>query len=100
MNDINECRFSGTVSRCQIIENPLGTPMIRFSLLCGDDKISVVFRTRNRAFAQRLSKCSRLWASGRIRSDTWDGSDGIRRYGWKVVAAEVKPLDEEPGETA
>jgi hypothetical protein len=98
MNDLNEARFSGAVMKSKIIERPIGL-LIRFYMVCGGDKISVVFRTHDRAHAERLAQCPRLWVTGQIRSDSWDGLGGVRRYGWKIVADEVKPLDEEPGAT-
>jgi hypothetical protein len=95
MTDKNECSFTGAVEGFSVVATKTGTPMIRFFLLVGKEKITVV-AFRDLADQIRLAAGDRVAVLGAIKSTSWDGRDGVRRYGWQVVAAEITSESEAP----
>lgn len=99
MSDINEARFSGAVENFKVIPTKTGTPMIRFLLVCGQEKLSAV-AFKALADKTRLAEGERVTIRGRIQTTSWDDRDGMRRYGWQVIASEIGAEDVPPAQPA
>jgi single-stranded DNA-binding protein len=95
MTDRNECNLSGTVESFQIVPTKTGTPMIKFFLLAGKEKVSVV-AFRDLADQTRLSPGDRAAIMGTIQSTSWEGKDGVKRYGFQIIASEITLEDVTP----
>jgi hypothetical protein len=95
MTDENKCRFTGAVEGFTVVSTKSGISMIRFFLLAGKEKITVV-AFRDLADQTRLAAGDRVAVLGAAQTTSWDGRDGVRRYGWQVVAAEITSESEAP----
>jgi single-stranded DNA-binding protein len=95
MTDQNECRFTGTVEKFQVIETKTGTSMIKFFLQAGKEKVAVV-AFRDLADQTRLSPGDRVAVLGALQSTSYKGQDGVMRYGYQVIASEITSEDEAP----
>ncbi len=85
MADQNECRFSGVVEQFAVIATKTGTPMVKLMLLAGRERVSVV-AFRDLAERTRLNEGDRVELAGPLQSNSWEGQDGVRRYGWQIIA--------------
>lgn len=88
MKDLNVCNISGSVESFQIIATKTGTPMIKAMILCGREKISVV-AFKELADKIRLAEGDRVSLVGAVQSTSWEGKDGVRRYGYQIIASEI-----------
>jgi hypothetical protein len=88
MTDKNECHFTGAVEGFTVVSTKTGTPMIRFFLLAGKEKITVV-GFRDLADQTRLAAGDRVAVRGAAQTTSWDDRTGVRRYGWQIIAAEI-----------
>jgi single-stranded DNA-binding protein len=95
MTDKNECQFTGAVEGFTVVATKSGISMVRFFLLAGKEKISVV-AFRDLADQTRLAAGDRVAVLGAIQSTSWDGRDGVRRYGFQIIAAEITAESEAP----
>ncbi len=93
--DKNESHLSGKVEGFTIVNTKTGTPMIRFFIVCNKEKLAVV------AFKQ-LADCTRLIdgeqvsITGAIQTTSWEGKDGVKRYGVQIIATRINDNEQEP----
>jgi single-stranded DNA-binding protein len=83
-----ECSGTGSVEGFQIINTKTGTPMIKFFLLAGKEKVSVV-AFHGLADQTRLAAGQRVAVTGNIQSTSYRAADGVMRYGFQIVAHEI-----------
>ncbi len=57
----------------------------------------VTWRKLAEQCSQYLQKGRRVYVEGRLRTRSWDGADGQRRYRTEIVAERVLFLDRAPG---
>lgn len=84
-----------------------GKPMTRFRVACnsrrrGQDGEMVeetewlrvtCFSRLAEVANEYLTKGSRVFIEGRLRSETWDGQDGQKRFSMEILANELQILD-------
>jgi single-strand DNA-binding protein len=46
---------------------------------------------------QYLSKGRQVYIEGKIRSDTWEGQDGVKRYSYEIIADNMQMLGQGRG---
>jgi single-strand DNA-binding protein len=46
---------------------------------------------------QYLSKGRQVYIEGKIRSNTWEGQDGVKRYSYEIIADTMQMLGQGPG---
>lgn len=92
-HDINKCHITGTVERFDRIATKTGTPMIKTLVRCHKESIPVV-AFKDLAEATHLEAGDRVDVRGRVQSTSWTGQDGVKRYGWQLVADTIQPLDQ------
>jgi single-stranded DNA-binding protein len=93
--DKNECHFSGKVDRFEIIATRTGTPMIKFFLACNKEKLSVV-AFKSLADATRLIDGDQVSITGALQTTSWEGNDGVKRYGVQIIATRINDNEQEP----
>lgn len=93
--DLNECRFTGKVEGFTVINTKTGTPMIRFFIACNKERIAVV-AFKSLADATRLGDGDQVSVTGAIQQTTWDGKDGVKRYGFQIIASKINENEQEP----
>ena len=86
--DLNECRITGTVDRFDRIATKTGTPMCKALVLCHKETVAVI-AFRDLAEQTNLNPGDRVEVRGRIQSTSWTGQDGVKRYGWQIVAEHI-----------
>jgi len=94
MSDINKIHLTGTVESFKVIATKTGTPMIRCTLASGKEKITVI-AFNEVAESTRLEEGARISLVGSVQSTSWEGKDGVKRFGWQVIANEIT-LEDEP----
>jgi len=92
MSDLNECHFTGLVEQFYIIQTKTGTPMVKAFVLCGKERLTVI-AFKELADATRLNEGERVAVSGAIQSTSWESKDGVKRYGFQVIASEISKTE-------
>jgi single-stranded DNA-binding protein len=93
--DKNECNISGKVEGFQVIATRTGTSMIKFRVLCKKEKISIV-AFKELADATRLTDGEDVSIIGAIQQTAWEGKDGVKRYGFQIIASKINDNEQEP----
>lgn len=93
--DVNECKMTGTVERFDRIPTKTGTPMCKALLRCYKESVAVV-AFREVAEQVALNPGDRAEVRGRIQSTSWTGQDGVKRYGWQIVAESITLIGSAP----
>ncbi len=93
MTNINEARFSGTVEQFKVVQTRTGTSMIRFSIACNKERITVV-AFKALADATRLIDGEQVSTVGAIQSTSWTAKDGTQRYGFQVIASAINGTEQ------
>ena len=91
--DLNECKISGKIDRFTIVNTKTGTPMIRFSVACNKEQIAVV-AFKALADATRLIDGEEVTVSGAIQSTSWQGKDGVQKYGYQIIASNINGVEQ------
>ena len=86
--DINRCHITGTVERFDRIATKTGTAMIKALVRCYKETVQVV-AFRDLAEDTDLQAGDRVEVRGRIQSTSWTGQDGVKRYGYQLVAESI-----------
>lgn len=105
-NDLNQCNFIGRLGKDPEQRfMPDGSAVCNFSIASGwksKDKEGaewvniVAFGKLAEICAQYLSKGSRIFVSGKIRTRKWQDQSGQDRYTTEIVANEMQMLDGKP----
>ena len=93
--DKNEIHISGKVDRFEIIATKTGTPMIKFFLACGKERLAVI-AFKSLADATRLIDGDPVSITGAIQTTSWEGNDGLKRYGVQIIATRINDNEQEP----
>jgi len=96
--DKNEIHISGTVESFKVIATKTGTPMIKFFVRCNKEKISVV-AFNELAEATQLNDGDLVTVNGAVQSTSWQGNDGVQRYGFQVIANNINGVEASKKET-
>lgn len=94
MSDKNECHISGKVEGFSIVNTKTGTSMIKFRVLCKKEKISIV-AFKELADATRLTDGEEVSITGAIQSTAWEGKDGVKKYGFQIIANKINDNGQE-----
>jgi single-stranded DNA-binding protein len=92
--DQNECHLSGKVENFTIINTKTGTPMIRFSISCNKERLTVV-AFKGLADDTRLNEGDQVSIIGAIQSTSWEGKDGVKKYGFQFIASSINGVTEQ-----
>lgn len=113
-NDLNQCNFIGRLSRDPEMRfMPSGEGVASFSLAVGSswkDKqgnkqeavewINVsVFGKLAEICEKYLKKGSKVYISGRQKTDKFTDKEGIERYSTKIIVSDMQMLDSKPSES-
>jgi single-stranded DNA-binding protein len=93
--DKNECNISGKVEGFQVVATRTGTSMIKFRVLCKKEKISIV-AFKELADATRLTDGEEVSIIGAIQQTAWEGKDGVKRYGFQIIASKINGNEAAP----
>jgi DNA polymerase III alpha subunit len=91
--DKNEIHISGKCERFSVITTKTGTPMIKFSVRCNREQIAVV-AFNELADATRLNDVEEVTVSGAIQSTSWQGKDGVQKYGYQIIASTINGVEQ------
>lgn len=92
--DQNECRISGKVEKFAVVNTKTGTPMIRFSIACNKERFTVV-AFKGLAEATRLNDGDQVSVIGAIQSTSWEGKDGVKKYGFQFIGSSINGVTEQ-----
>jgi single-strand DNA-binding protein len=102
-NDLNQCNFIGRLGKDPETRSmPNGDQVANFSIACGwktktkegTEWINIVaFGRLAEIIDQYLSKGSKVFISGNMRTRKWDDKDGVTKYTTEIVARELQFLD-------
>ncbi|MBV5341769.1 MAG: single-stranded DNA-binding protein [Deltaproteobacteria bacterium] len=93
--DKNECIISGKVEGFTIVNTKTGTPMIKFRVCCNKEQF-VVVAFKELADATRLNDGDPVSITGAIQTTSWEGKDGVKRYGFQIIASRINDNEREP----
>lgn len=93
--DKNECTISGKVEGFQVVATRTGTSMIKFRVCCNKEKFSIV-AFKALADATRLTDGDQVSITGAIQTTSWEGKDGVKRYGFQIIATRINGNEQEP----
>lgn len=111
-NDLNQCNFIGRLGKdVETRYMPNGEAVSSFSIAVGSswkDKAGdkkeetewvniTAFRKLGEICGQYLKKGSKVFISGRMKTDKYTDKEGIERYSTKVIAENMQMLDGKPG---
>lgn len=90
-HDINEAHLTGVVEHFRNVTTRTGTPMIMGRVRCWKESVNVVaFNELAESVLPEIGE--RVEVFGKIQSTRYQTQDGAWRYGYQVVATEIKPL--------
>ena len=113
MNDLNQCNFIGRLSRDPEFRfMPSGEGVASFSIAVGSswkdkngekkDSVEwvnvVVFGKLSEICGQYLKKASKVYISGRQKTDKFTDKEGIERYSTKIIVTDMQMLDSKPSD--
>ena len=82
--DINAIHISGTIQSCDRYDCKTGKSMAKLGVLCWKERMTIL------AFEDMAEQSfeigARIEAKGRVQSTSYTGRDGLRHYGWQIVA--------------
>jgi len=85
--DINAIHISGTIQSCDRYDCKTGKSMAKLGVFSWQERMMIL------AFEdmaqQSFEIVSRIEAKGRVQSTSYTGRDGLRHYGWQVIAREL-----------
>lgn len=111
-NDLNQCNFIGRLGKdVETRYMPNGDAVSSFSIAvgsswkdkAGDKKeetewVSVTaFRKLAEICGQYLKKGSKVYVTGRMKTDKYTDKDGVERYSTKIIMDNMQMLDSKPG---
>ncbi|MBV5305263.1 MAG: hypothetical protein J0652_01075 [Desulfobulbaceae bacterium] len=94
MTYINEAKFTGKIQRsAQTKGKTTGLPTLKITLACGKETIHAVLLGE---LAESISPADGEWIEikGSVHTSSWDGLDGIRRFGWYCLAKKIRSIPE------
>ena len=110
-NDLNQCQFIGRLGRdVELRYAPSGDAIASMALAVGSqwkdksgERQESVEWVNLTAFAktaelcgQYLKKGSKIFVSGRMKTDKYDDKEGVTRYSTKVIVDRIQFLDSKP----
>jgi len=88
--DINEIRITGTVENRTVYNTRTGKPMARLLIRCWKETMAII--AFDDLAEQSFEIGDRIEARGFIQSTNYSGKDGVKRYGYQVVAKQLSPI--------
>ena len=112
MSSLNQCNFIGNFTRdIDLKYAPSGAAVASGSIACNHkytnkttgekvDDVEYVnltfFGKTAETVAKYMKKGSKIYVSGRMKTDKYDDKDGITRYSTKVIVNDMQFLDSRP----
>ena len=96
--DVNDCRFSGTISDIREIKTRTGTLMSSFRLQCWRENIRCVCFKEVAEKALTFADGDRVEIKGKVQSSNWQKDDGTKVYSYQVNVSEIGSEGEKPRE--
>jgi len=88
--DINEIHITGAIERRDAYDTKTGKPMMRLIVRCWKESMAVIVFDDLARQAKHFIVGDRAEVFGFIQSTVYTGKDGVKRYGYQVVAKELR----------